>query len=96
MYIRFFIENVILYTAYNKACDVVNSGLINYFNVVWEDSGKEPGTDEYDAEYFKMFRNVMQPMVDDMLKGVLNISVKLKDTVFEIRDGKGVWLYEIA
>ncbi len=96
MYIKFFIENVILYAAYNKAADVMNDGLIEYFNDVWDASGKEPGTDEYDEEYFKLFRSVMQPIVDKSLKGVLNVHVQLKDSVLVFgKDGKAKWLYEM-
>ena len=54
----------ILLKAYNEAAKKMNSGLIEAFNIAWEKAGKSFDSDAYLKAYDKMFRAVLQPLLD--------------------------------
>lgn len=99
MSIKKLIAEKVLCDAYNEAAEKMNSGAIETFNKNWENSGKEFGTDEYNESYYKLFRSVMQPIVERMTK-LLPFAIKIKKEVCllkPIENGRYVvqWMYDI-
>lgn len=88
----------ILFKVYNKAAVKMNSGLIEAFNIAWEKAGKSFDSDAYIKAYDKMFRAVIQQLLDkETLKKGYRIVVKDSVLLFK-KTANGLiptWFYDI-
>jgi hypothetical protein len=88
----------ILLKAYNEAAKKMSSGIIEAFNIAWEKAGKSFESEGYMKAYDKMFRAVIQQLLDkETLKKGYRIVVKDSVLLFKkTANGlKPTWFYDI-